>query len=704
MSDLKTNLQQILDEKNSKIIPENIKKGIEIFGVTGTLEDSGGTGIDTSDATATVNDIINPKTAYVNGKKLVGTMIPKYASTGEVNYSDSNSITTKVSVQNSTKVLVDGYRLCLDGSNINVYNSEMQLVNSYPLSDFGIDASKAYKSLDACDYVDDTGSILVVLTCSYSEGWAGGAVTVSMLYYKNGELGIISHSDQTSKYKTFSKPSGWGHHAIACYHNANSFILSSYGQGVYKIIVSSMLSYSETKLENASSSDLNQLARSSLSDNDKYLALNLMKTEYNGRYLVDIETDTIILTQSNLSDFILVDNNYVIIGDDYYKIENDELTLIKNRITGQLNTTINNNKEPTGYVQGNYSNHLLAISNTTNGILLYTLNNIETGECNLVNSYTTSVDGNYVCIYPSIEGLTLATSSLEGKDVVPVFDNMKITSITKDGTIYMDTSDATAINNSILQDKIAYSNNEKLIGTMPNNGELNFSVSDKNQTIPKGYTSGGTIEASPILNTEYDNCLDIAYNILGQVRSKYTPIEYIQSTGTQYIDTGVKCSDTIKFQVKFSAAELTGGSFFGAINKNNERDAFRFFNAAAASSAWYLDYGSGEGYNRISGGTGKVNTIYEFEIGNRYIKNLATQTNIASKSTVSFTEKSYNFNICNLNEKLTIYYFKLYVNNELLYDLIPVKDPDGIVCLYDKLTEQYFYNSGTGDFIAGPEL
>ena len=74
-------------------------------------------------------------------------------------------------------------------------------------------------------------------------------------------------------------------------------------------------------------------------------------------------------------------------------------------------------------------------------------------------------------------------------------------------------SDATAINNSILQDKIAYSNNEKLIGTMPNNGELNFSVSDKNQTIPKGYTSGGTIEASPILNTEYDNCLDIAYNI-----------------------------------------------------------------------------------------------------------------------------------------------------------------------------------------------
>lgn len=41
MSDLKTNLQEILQEKQNKIVPENIKKDVQIFDVTGTYEGSG---------------------------------------------------------------------------------------------------------------------------------------------------------------------------------------------------------------------------------------------------------------------------------------------------------------------------------------------------------------------------------------------------------------------------------------------------------------------------------------------------------------------------------------------------------------------------------------------------------------------------------------------------------------------------------------
>lgn len=54
---------------NGNLLPEYIKKGITLGGVTGTLES-----LDTSDATATAEDILEGKTAYVKGEKITGTM------------------------------------------------------------------------------------------------------------------------------------------------------------------------------------------------------------------------------------------------------------------------------------------------------------------------------------------------------------------------------------------------------------------------------------------------------------------------------------------------------------------------------------------------------------------------------------------------------------------------------------------------------
>ena len=105
----------------------------------------------------------------------------------------------------------------------------------------------------------------------------------------------------------------------------------------------------------------------------------------------------------------------------------------------------------------------------------------------------------------------------------------------------IDTSDATATAKDIVQGATAYVNGEKITGSMPNNGELNYTPSEQEQIIPAGYTSGGTVSAAVMTNDDYQTCMDLANYILygGESPILYTELEYIQGTGTQWIDTGI---------------------------------------------------------------------------------------------------------------------------------------------------------------------
>ena len=48
--------------------------------------------------------------------------------------------------------------------------------------------------------------------------------------------------------------------------------------------------------------------------------------------------------------------------------------------------------------------------------------------------------------------------------------------------------------------------------------------------------------------------------------------------------------------------------------------------------------------------------------------------------------------------KSKISYFKLYHSDQLALDLIPVLDQNNIPCMYDKISDQFFYNQGSGTF------
>ena len=85
---------------NGNLLPEYIKKGITLGGVTGTLED-----LDTSDATATVWDITYGKTAYVKGEKIEGVFVPR----SSLKVGDYVSYTPDTATAYSLPSTVSGY-------------------------------------------------------------------------------------------------------------------------------------------------------------------------------------------------------------------------------------------------------------------------------------------------------------------------------------------------------------------------------------------------------------------------------------------------------------------------------------------------------------------------------------------------------------------------------------------------------------------
>ena len=189
----------------------------------------------------------------------------------------------------------------------------------------------------------------------------------------------------------------------------------------------------------------------------------------------------------------------------------------------------------------------------------------------------------------------------------------------------------------------------------------------------------------------------------------YTQLEHIESSGTQYIDTGFKPNQDTRVVCDFQMTDPSFGawqSVFAQRNADGASGQFTMMLRADSVNAWHTAYASQVSYPAFGSAEQTDRVTVD---ANKNVWTITGTNEIAYNGT-SF-QSAYNLYLfaCNTggslgySSKMKLYSCQIYDNDTLVRNFIPAKNSSGAIGLYDKVNNQFYTNAGTGEFIAGPE-
>ena len=191
----------------------------------------------------------------------------------------------------------------------------------------------------------------------------------------------------------------------------------------------------------------------------------------------------------------------------------------------------------------------------------------------------------------------------------------------------------------------------------------------------------------------------------------YTELEYIESTGTQYITLSEFPTIYTKLEMNrvFDNNSSTPTTYFGILDNNGATIGFQNTYVANLFRGYYnykwslTDFGDTDfliGVHKIKIWNGGVavdeNIIFNKQLSSMSFSDSAKKygfpvIGFAYLSWVKPDGRSFtNLKLMNL---------MWYENNVMKYNFIPALDITGKPCLYDTVSKKAFYNQGTGEFL-----
>nr|DAG16092.1 MAG TPA: protein of unknown function DUF5047 [Bacteriophage sp.] len=216
------------------------------------------------------------------------------------------------------------------------------------------------------------------------------------------------------------------------------------------------------------------------------------------------------------------------------------------------------------------------------------------------------------------------------------------------------------------------------------------------------YSDSSTTEVNgSVIKPTFANLTNLGGGSLNPLPEGYTTLKWIELTGTQWINTGVKPNQNTDVIIKAESAVT--GMFIGA--SENTVQNFDYVNKFRISTN---SFGIGNQNSSTMENMSDYPITLELNSTGGY-KN-GTQT-WALSSLASFS-CSNNLGIGAWNRGTVvdtyltgkIYSCQIYDGSTLSRYFIPCKNADGVVGMYDIAGQQFYENAGSGNIIAGDEI
>ena len=188
--------------------------------------------------------------------------------------------------------------------------------------------------------------------------------------------------------------------------------------------------------------------------------------------------------------------------------------------------------------------------------------------------------------------------------------------------------------------------------------------------------------------------------------SGFTEVEYIESSGTQYVDTGVVPNHNTAVMLDIDIVNADNwGPIFGSRDANVTNEFCMF---AHNPTSVYQD-----GYGNVAHVNISVSSVLGRQTINKALNNTYINDELKNSFTAATFQGTYPMFLFQINSggsavayKISgrIYRAVITKSSTIVRDFIPCKNPSGTVGLYDTVNGTYYGNSGTGVFTAGAEI